>query len=209
MGLPVEMDSDSWKRAAERASVTGERLALALANLELREVLRQQSVRDPVTGLFNRRYMEETLDRDVSRAGRRNDSLAVAMCDLDNFKAFNDSFGHEAGDLVLRQVAEVLAAQVRYGDVACRYGGEEFVLILPEVTPEVAHARAESLCKAIEALTISHRNRTLAKVTVSVGLAVYPRDGATGEDLIRAADRALYRAKSEGRARVVPASAPD
>jgi diguanylate cyclase (GGDEF)-like protein len=204
-----ELDSDPWKRASERASVTGERLALALANLELREVLRQQSVRDPVTGLFNRRYMEETLDRDVSRAARRNDSLAVAMCDLDNFKAFNDSFGHEAGDLVLRQVAEVLAAQVRYGDVACRYGGEEFVLILPEVTPEVAHARSESLCKAIEALTISHRNRTLAKVTVSVGLAVYPRDGSTGEELIRAADRALYRAKNEGRARVVPASTLD
>lgn len=209
MCLSVEMDSDPWKRAAERASATGERLALALANLELREVLRQQSVRDPVTGLFNRRYMEETLDRDVSRAARRNDSLAVAMCDLDNFKTFNDSFGHEAGDLVLRQVAEVLAAQVRYGDVACRYGGEEFVLILPEVTPEVARARAEALCKAIEALTISHRNRTLAKVTLSVGLAVYPRDGATGEELIRAADRAMYRAKSEGRARVLMAPAPD
>ncbi len=207
--LPAEIYPDAWKRVAERASATGERLALALANLELREVLRQQSVRDPVTGLFNRRYMEETLDRDVSRAARRNDSLAVAMCDLDNFKTFNDSFGHEAGDLVLRQVAEVLGAQVRAGDVACRYGGEEFVLILPEVTAEVAHARAESICKAIEALTISHRNRTLAKVTISVGLAIYPRDGATGEELIRAADRALYRAKSEGRGRVVPASARD
>jgi diguanylate cyclase (GGDEF)-like protein/PAS domain S-box-containing protein len=200
---------DRWKQMAERASATGERLALALANLELREVLRQQSVRDPVTGLFNRRYMEETLDRDLSRAARRNDSLAVAMCDLDNFKAFNDSFGHEAGDVVLRHVADVLREQVRFGDIACRYGGEEFVLILPEVTPEVAHARSESLCEAVAALTISHRNQILAKVTASVGLAVYPRDGTTGEELLRAADRALYRAKSEGRARVVPASTLD
>ncbi|HVB34534.1 MAG TPA: PAS domain S-box protein [Patescibacteria group bacterium] len=180
---------------ARQAGIVGERVSLALANLKLREILRRQSVRDPLTGLFNRRYMEETLDRELSRAARMNEEVAVAMCDLDRFKEFNDTFGHEAGDLVLREVASILRLKIRQGDIACRFGGEEFILILPEAT--------EAIRKEIEALALSYRGRTLGRITISIGLAMYPGDGATSEALVRASDRSLYRAKEEGRDRIV------
>jgi len=203
LALSPEIHSNPWKRIAERAAVVGERLSLALANLQLREVLRQQSVRDPLTGLFNRRYMEETLDRELSSAARRKDSVAVAMCDLDRFKDFNDIFGHEAGDLVLREVAGMLRGNVRHGDVVCRLGGEEFVIILPGASVEIACERLEAIRRQVQSLSINHRNRMLGKVTISAGLAGFPNDGVTAEDLLRAADAALYQAKNEGRNRVV------
>ncbi len=201
--LAPEFHSDPWKRIAERAAVVGERLSLALANLQLREVLRQQSVRDPLTGLFNRRYMEETLDRELSSAARRNDPVAVAMCDLDRFKDFNDIFGHDAGDLVLREVSAVLKANVRHGDVVCRLGGEEFVIILPGASVEIARERLEAIRQQVQSLSITHRGRTLGKVTISAGLAGFRKDGSTAEDLLRVADKALYSAKNEGRNRVL------
>jgi diguanylate cyclase (GGDEF)-like protein/PAS domain S-box-containing protein len=188
---------------AHGATLVGERLSLALANLKLREVLRHQSVRDPLTGLFNRRYMEETLDRELSRASRRNEAVAVAMCDLDHFKQFNDTFGHEAGDLVLREVAATLQKNVRQGDIVCRFGGEELVLIFPEATAEIATERAEFLREQVKALALSYRGRTLGKITISIGIAMYPEDGVSFEGLIRASDQALYRAKADGRDRVV------
>jgi diguanylate cyclase (GGDEF)-like protein/PAS domain S-box-containing protein len=198
----TEIHPDPWKGIAERAAVVGERLSLALANLQLREVLRQQSVRDPLTGLFNRRYMEETLDREMSGAARRNDSVAVAMCDLDRFKDFNDIFGHDAGDLVLREISNILKGSVRHSDVVCRLGGEEFVIILPGASVAIAHERLEAIRRQVEALTITHRGRTLGKVTISSGLAAFPKDGISAEDLLRSADKALYQAKTDGRNRV-------
>ena len=186
-----------------QAELVGERVSLVLANLKLREILRHQSVRDPLTSLFNRRYMEETLDREVSRAARRNEGVAVVMCDLDRFKEFNDTFGHEAGDLVLREVASILRLKVRQGDIACRFGGEEFILILPDATDVIAAERTDAIRREVEDLALSYRGRTLGQITISMGIAIFPDDGATADELVRASDKALYQAKTQGRDRVV------
>jgi len=188
------------------ASTLGEQSALALANLRLRETLRSQSVRDPLTGLFNRRYMEETLEREIRRAERGARPLSVMMLDLDHFKQFNDTFGHSAGDSLLRELGTMLRANLRAGDIACRFGGEEFVLILPEAALNCARSRAEQLRETAKHLHVSHLGESLGPVTISLGVAAFPEHGASGEDLIENADAALYRAKSEGRDRVVVAA---
>jgi diguanylate cyclase (GGDEF)-like protein len=177
-------------------------LSLALANLKLRETLRQQSIRDPLTGLFNRRYMEETLHRELRRAARTQQSLAVLMLDIDHFKQFNDSFGHDAGDELLRHLGGVLQRGTRSADIACRYGGEEFTVILPGATREQARQRAEVLRGATKAMDVSYLGQHLGAVTISIGLAAFSDDGETVEGLLREADQALYRAKSSGRDRV-------
>ncbi len=184
------------------AEIVAERLALAVANLRLQETLRDRSVRDPLTGLFNRRYMEETLQREIHRASRMEGDLSLVMIDVDHFKTTNDRFGHEAGDTLLRELGGWLASHLRQGDVACRYGGEEFVLILPEASLDGTRARAERLREAVKLLRVRHRGQVLDPVTLSLGLAVHPQHGSTGEELLRAADAALYRAKAEGRDRV-------
>lgn len=198
-----ELAEASMARAVRRTETVAERVSLALANLQLRQILRSQSVREPLTGLYNRRYMEETLDRELARAVRKNETVALAMCDLDQFKKFNDTFGHEAGDLVLREVASILRQKIRHCDIACRFGGEEFVLILPEATIDLASERAEAIRKEVETLALAYRGHTLGRITISTGVAMFPEDGATAEELLRAADQSLYRAKSEGRDRVV------
>jgi diguanylate cyclase (GGDEF)-like protein len=193
----------------ERMAVTlGEHIALALINLKLQETLRNQSIRDPLTGLFNRRYMEETLEREVRRAQRARGRLGVVMLDLDHFKRFNDTSGHEAGDLLLREVGAVLNAHIRGGDLACRYGGEEFTLIFPEMPMDSICQRVETLRLAVKDLNVRHRGQSLESVTVSAGVAAFPEHGASGEALLRAADSALYRAKAEGRDRVVATEIP-
>lgn len=189
------------------ATTLGEQAALALANLRLRETLRSQSVRDPLTGLFNRRYMEETLEREIRRSERSGRPLSVMMLDLDHFKQFNDTFGHSAGDALLRELGAMLRTSVRAGDIACRFGGEEFFLILPEAALDCARTRADQIREAAKHLHISHLGESLGSVTVSLGVAAFPEHGGSGEALIRAADGALYLAKSEGRDRVVVAAA--
>ena len=187
-----------------RLAVTvAEQFALALANVRLRETLRGQSIRDPLTGLFNRRYMEETLDRELSRAERGRQPLSVVLLDIDRFKHFNDTFGHEAGDMVLAGLGTLLRSACRAGDVACRYGGEEFVLILPEASLQDARRRAEEIREAIRGLQVTHGGRPLEAVRCSMGVAAYPEHGEVGGALLRAADAALYRAKREGRDQVV------
>lgn len=190
--------------AAERhlAETVGERLALALANVNLREALRHQAIRDPLTGLFNRRYMQETLDRELSRAQRNQHSLGLLFVDLDHFKHFNDRHGHEAGDTVLRAFGELLRTRLRVEDIVCRYGGEEFVLIMPEAKLEATLERAEALRASVQALNVLHLDQVIGGVTVSIGLAMFPEHGATGDLLLRAADQALYQAKEKGRDRV-------
>ncbi|TDQ12223.1 diguanylate cyclase [Phyllobacterium brassicacearum] len=178
-------------------------LALALANLRLRETLRQQSIRDPNTGLFNRRYIEETGNRELRRMQRAEQPFAMIMLDVDHFKQFNDTFGHEAGDLVLKHVASVLLDHARETDVASRYGGEEFALILPGVSLASGAERAESLRQAIRQIHLVHRGHTLGTVTASFGVAAYPDNGVQWADIVNTADRALYQAKNEGRDRVV------
>lgn len=195
----VQLEQATLER---RSIAVGERVALALANLKLRELLRNQSIRDPLTGLFNRRYLEESLNREFQRAKRADRSLSVLMLDLDHFKHFNDTFGHQVGDILLKEVAEVIKNRVRAGDLACRYGGEEFSLILAEVDAEGAHKCAESIREAIKHLSLHDRGQTLGTITVSAGVAAYPAHADSSQDLIRAADEALYQAKKAGRDRI-------
>lgn len=188
-----------------QAQNVAERIAIALANLQLQETLRSQSIRDPLTGLFNRRYMEESVDREVRRAQRSHGSVAFIMVDVDHFKRYNDDHGHEAGDVVLREIGGLLKANLRGGDIACRFGGEEFVLILADTGAEVARHRAEQMRLAAARLRLTHRGETLPPVTISLGVAVFPDQGDTREALLQAADEALYAAKNGGRNRVVVA----
>ncbi|HLH21681.1 MAG TPA: diguanylate cyclase [Chloroflexota bacterium] len=184
------------------ATQVAEQLALALSNLALRERLRNQSIRDPLTGLFNRRYLEETLERELARAERSHHPMGVIMIDVDHFKQFNDSFGHNAGDALLREFGGLLRKHVRGSDIACRYGGEEFAVILPDATLEDTVRRAEELRAAMAHLQVADQDQALGQITISAGVAALPQHGADGPRLLRAADRALYAAKSAGRNRV-------
>lgn len=186
--------------------VFAEYVALALSNLKLRDTLRQQSIRDPLTGLFNRRYLEETLTIEIERAKRNNGSFSVMMLDVDHFKCFNDTFGHEAGDAVLGTLGGLLQRQVRGGDIACRYGGEEFALVLPGASLEIAQKRAGQLCEQVRTLTIDCKGQVIGPLTVSVGVATFPDHGEHAGLVLNAADRALYQAKQEGRDRVTVAA---
>lgn len=192
--------------AKQRLAVTvAEHLGLSLANLKLHETLAQQSIRDPLTGLFNRRYMEESLERELHCAQRRQRPMGIIMLDIDHFKHFNDTFGHEAGDAVLRKLGLFLQRSIRGSDIACRYGGEELMLILPEASLTDTTQRAEQIRQGIKDLKVENRRQLLKAITVSVGVAGFPDHGLTAEALIDAADVALYRAKSQGRDRIVTA----
>jgi diguanylate cyclase (GGDEF)-like protein len=185
------------------ATMNAERMGLAIANLRLREALRGQSIRDPLTGLFNRRYMEETFERERYRADRDGNTIGAIMLDLDNFKLFNDTFGHEGGDAVLKEFSQLVLARTRKEDIVCRYGGEEFLIVLPGASLDDTHARAESLLAAIRNIAAVSRGRALGPVSASMGVALYPNHGDTVRSLIRAADDALYQAKAHGRDRVI------
>jgi diguanylate cyclase (GGDEF)-like protein/PAS domain S-box-containing protein len=203
---PREGEIDSMARLRRQAGPAGERISLALANLRLRAVLRGQSIRDPLTGLFNRRYMEESLEREISRATRNKESVAFLMFDIDHFKRFNDTFGHQAGDALMRACGTFLGQHTRGQDVACRYGGEEFALILSGASVDDAVGRAELLRRDLTQLVVEHGGQVLGRVTFSIGIAVFPDHGATAEELVRVADAALYRAKVDGRDRVAVGS---
>jgi len=199
---------DFWMSEGRQrlAGTVADQIALALANLRLREALRQQSVRDPLTGLFNRRYMEETLELELRRAVRSSRPLGVLMIDVDHFKRFNDSFGHDAGDTILREMSNMLRGSIRSCDIVCRYGGEEFAVILPEASLEVSRQRAEQLRERAGHLNARHHLESLGIVSISIGVASFPEHGNTSELLLEAADGALYCAKREGRNRVSIAS---
>lgn len=173
--------------------------------VETSKDLRVQTLRDPLTNLFNRRYMEESLDREIQRAARSESPMGLIMIDIDHFKKVNDTFGHEAGDLVLRTLGEFFQTHIRAGDIACRYGGEEFLLILPEAPLDATRERAEALWQSLKDVELTYEGKKLATPTLSFGVAVLPNDGETRQALLRAADAALYRAKASGRNRVVSA----
>ena len=187
--------------------ITELRAANRLLSARLEEIarlhtqLREQAIRDPLTGLFNRRYLDETFDRELARAERDGFPVSVVMLDIDHFKQLNDTFGHAAGDRVLRALADLLQAQTRHGDIACRLGGEEFVVVMPGATAEVAGQRADGWRQAFadEALVF---NEQRVQATVSVGVATAPEHGRQGAALLDAVDRALYAAKAAGRNRV-------
>jgi diguanylate cyclase (GGDEF)-like protein len=174
-------------------------IGLAIANLRLRETLRQQSIRDPLTGLFNRRYLDETLRREILRATRAGSTLGVIMLDIDYFKRFNDTYGHDAGDTVLATLGKFLQNQVRGDDIACRYGGEEFTLILPGASLEIVRERAERLRIGAQSLTMRVNGTQVETITLSLGVAAAPQHGDTADAVLQAADAALYRAKQRGR----------
>ena len=204
--LPVESGAMHVRSAISReqlAVTVASHIALALANLRLRESLRLQSIRDSLTGLYNRRYLNEVLDREVRRAARGQRHLAVVLLDVDGFKGLNDTYGHEAGDSFLRELGDFLQKRVREEDVACRYGGDEFVIVLTETSLEAAKRRARQLQEGIRALTVPYRGRYLNSCTVSLGAALYPDHGTSADELLRAADDALYKAKARGRDCVV------
>ncbi len=185
------------------AKAWAEELGLALANLQLRETLRQQSIRDPLTGLFNRRYMSEVLARELSRASRNATVVALAVVDVDHFKRVNDNYGHDTGDVVLKAVARTIAEHVRQSDIVCRFGGEEFVVVMPEISAAAARLRAEQMREAIGRLDCRHGAHLVGSVSASFGVALYPQDGVDEAALVHAADIALYRAKEGGRNRVI------
>lgn len=182
-----------------------EQTGMTLSNLNLREALREQSIRDPLTGLFNRRYMEEVLKQHISRVTRHLHPLGIIMIDIDHFKAFNDLHGHVAGDILLRELGQFLQSHIRAEDVACRYGGEEFLLIMPDAFLEAVQARADLLRRAARDLQIEMDGQRYGNITLSMGVAVYPMHGRKIETVLRAADAALYRGKQEGRDRVIVA----
>ena len=167
--------------------------------------LRELVIHDPLTGLFNRRYMEETLTLEMLRAERKKYPIGIIMADIDHFKRFNDTHGHAAGDAVLILAGSFLRTQVRSSDVACRYGGEEFILFLPEASPEITQMRAESIRQDIKRIPVQYDGQTLEAVTLSLGVAGFPAQGSTIDAVLRAADAALYRAKRDGRDRIVVA----
>lgn len=188
-----------------------EQVSLSIGNLKLRESLRQQSIRDVLTGLYNRRFFEESSQREMLRASRLQaqggyDGLALMMIDIDHFKRFNDQHGHEVGDHVLREVAQVLQSQTRGSDVAARFGGEEFTIVMADITAVQALERAQRVREAVEALVLRPSGRDVGGVTISIGLAQFPTHGITVEALLLSADKALYEAKHAGRNRVVVAT---
>jgi diguanylate cyclase (GGDEF)-like protein len=186
------------------ATMLAEQVSLAIANLQLREQLRSQAIRDQLTGLYNRRFLEDALTRETGRAARSGEPVAVAILDVDHFKRINDTHGHEAGDAVLRELGQVLQKTIRKTDIVGRFGGEEFLMLLPGADVEVAQARTLGVLEAVRAMEVAiPAGAPLRNITASIGVAVMPLHVVNGSALVAAADAALYQAKGQGRNRVV------
>ena len=193
----------SERKAAEAAlHETNRQLYARIEEIgRLQVALQELAVRDSLTGLYNRRYLDETLEREVSRARREGIPLSLVMLDIDHFKRVNDTYGHQVGDQALKMLASILLANIRAEDVACRYGGEEFLILLPNMPLGAAIQRAEVWRSAVEELSVTMGDFNIT-FTISLGVAAYPEHGKTPDDLTRCADQALYRAKHEGRNQV-------
>jgi diguanylate cyclase (GGDEF)-like protein/PAS domain S-box-containing protein len=169
------------------------------ALVKRKDYYREQSVRDHLTGLFNRRYMEETLKRELLRASRKNLSVGVLMLDVDNFKQFNDTYGHAAGDVILHDLSSLFLKNIREEDIACRYGGDEFIIVLPDASRETTLERAWLICEKTRQYPFQFESLPLKEITLSLGVAVFPEDGSTFDQILKAADTALLCAKHDGR----------
>jgi diguanylate cyclase (GGDEF)-like protein len=183
-------------------NVLGEVIKLSLSSLKLRDALRAQAIRDPLTGLFNRNYLDETLRRELSRSARHQMPLCVAMLDIDGFKGFNDTYSHNAGDVLLKALGALFLKQLRASDIVCRYGGDEFVLVLPDANAAQVSERLDRIRTEAKNMECRYEGRILPAASLSVGVAQWPDHGATFEDLIKSADSALYSAKHGGRDQV-------
>ncbi len=191
--------------AQQLSAVTAEQVGLALSNLQLRQDLRDQAIRDALTGLYNRYYMEISLERELNRAARSLSPVSLMMLDIDHFRDINDRFSHAGGDRLLSELGKILRNTVRAEDIACRYGGEEFILILPDTPISIAQQRADQLRKDVKELSIWHEGQQLATITLSIGLTCWPQNARNVYDLIRSAESALERAKLAGRDQVITA----
>lgn len=196
---------DSDDEQMEFLVAASENLSLAIANLRLQEKLRWQALRDPLTGLYNRRYLLDAFDREIERAGARGQAFSVVMLDLDHFKQFNDSFGHAEGDAALARLGEILRDWGRPDDILVRYGGEEFTIILPETGTEDAQLRMEALRQKVASSAWGRHGSLGGRVTISAGIATFPLHGRDRDGLIAEADAALYQSKRQGRNRVAVA----
>ena len=185
------------------AETVTQNIAMSFSNLKLQQELRFQSLRDSLTGLYNRRYLDESLTREIDRARRKQQCISLIMLDIDHFKRFNDTYGHSAGDLVLASVGKYLLSQIRQYDLACRYGGEELIIVMPDAAKEDAVLRAEAIRTGIKKLRLKHEGIELDSISVSIGISCFPKDAVDGLSLIQTADKALYQAKKQGRDRVI------
>jgi diguanylate cyclase (GGDEF)-like protein len=188
------------------AESVARQIAFVLTALQLRQTLQTQSIRDALTGLYNRRFFDETVARELRVSQRRSEPLSLLVIDVDHFKKINDTYGHPGGDAVLQALGGMLAQHVRATDIVCRFGGEEFVILMPSAPASIAEQRAEMLRQAAHMLQVTHEGRRFGQITISIGVATAPGNGQTRETLLEAADAALYRAKREGRDRVEAAA---
>jgi diguanylate cyclase (GGDEF)-like protein len=202
----AETSIDEFNAGKKLSQMCAEQISMAIANVRMRDQLHDQSVRDPLTGLFNRRHLTETLRKFITRSLKDGSALSIVSIDVDHFKKFNDNHGHDAGDMVLRAVGSTMVQQCDGDEVACRQGGEEFMLVLPDVSKDEAFNRAEKLRKSIEEIVVRYGEKNLPKITISIGLAHFPDHGTLPQDLMRAADDALYEAKAQGRNQTIVAN---
>ncbi len=184
------------------AVTLSETIKFSLANLKLRDELRRQAIHDPLTGLFNRRYLDETLPRELYMAQRRNIPLCIVMFDIDGFKQINDSYGHSLGDSLLRKFGRILREHLRKSDISCRYGGDEFVLVLPDSSIADTHERVEQIRKFIREIKMNYGEKILDAVTLSAGIVQTPEQAVNASELLQMADEAMYTAKQAGRDRI-------
>jgi len=211
--IPVEFVSNVYQAGGKKViqcnirNIT-ERKQAEDALIQREALFREQSVRDQLTGLFNRRYMEETLDRELLRASRKHSAIGIIMLDVNDFKRFNDNWGHAAGDAVLRELGSLLLGHVRGEDIPCRYGGDEFVIILPDAPLEITRERAERLCEHARHFHVQFEGEVLGSISLALGVAVFPENGSNTAEILKAVDAALYCAKREGSSGVVVAK-PD
>ena len=197
----------SFRDSSQRLAIAlSSQIALSVASLQLRETLREQSIRDPLTRLFNRRFLEESLERELQIASRKKQAIAVLFLDLDHFKSFNDTFGHDAGDIVLQSLADLFRTFFRSTDICCRYGGEEFAIILPESSAQQAALRADALRNEVKRLRLKYKKQALGPLSLSAGVAAFPEHASTCDDLLKIADECLYQSKARGRDIVTMAS---
>ena len=187
------------------AAAVADQIGLTLSNLQLRDNLHEQAIRDPLTALYNRYYMQESLERELRRAERSGHSVTLLMVDLDHFKPFNDRYGHLSGDELLRGLGKLLKKMFRGGDILSRYGGDEFLLVLPETSIEIGLQRAEELRQNVKGMLLQIEDYPLENLTISIGISSWPQHGTTSSEVLRAADKALYQAKIQGRDRAIVA----
>jgi diguanylate cyclase (GGDEF)-like protein len=198
---------ESFRESHQQLAISlASQIALSLSGLQLRDSLRELSIRDPLTRLFNRRFLQESIDRELQLASRKKQSIAILFLDLDHFKRFNDTFGHDAGDMVLQSLADLFRSFFRSTDICCRYGGEEFAIILPESTSQDAAIRADALRSEVKRLRLRYKKEPVGPLTISVGVAAFPEHGSTSDELLKIADECLYESKARGRDVVTLAS---